>query len=456
MEVSFDGASARFPLHDISASGVAVVWGAGPAPALGDRIASVVVGFDDHVAYRGPVRVASIRDLGGTAVVGFAFTGGLVDVAPVLELRDSIRQMASSVPRGGARSWYVEGAAEWKACVGDLRLLFEDARARLDELDASLPCAHAESNALVRGAMEQWISAEIVPALLDGMDAVHAALPAARSVPREALAEYSRRHLDAFILESRCARRALEKPLGYPGDYQLMVGVYGPAYVGPTLFARAMNALFVSTPGARAVRARKDLVRRELAERVARGGAGERPIRILSIASGPAEETYELLLGANELTRPLEIVLFEQDQSALSYCHARLEPLVSRCAGRVRVRYVHDTIKRLLRDPAALQDLGAFDVVFSCGLFDYLPRRSAAALTGVLWSHLAEGGSLYIGNMVPSSPSRWMIEFHCDWHLIYREHDEMLDFARAGAPDASAAILVEPTGVNPLVVLRRS
>jgi hypothetical protein len=47
------------------------------------------------------------------------------------------------------------------------------------------------------------------------------------------------------------------------------------------------------------------------------------------------------------------------------------------------------------------------------------------------------------------------MEFHLDWSLIYREHEEMLEFARAGVPDANPQILEEVTGLNPFVTLTR-
>jgi hypothetical protein len=57
--------------------------------------------------------------------------------------------------------------------------------------------------------------------------------------------------------------------------------------------------------------------------------------------------------------------------------------------------------------------------------------------------------------MVPQNPSRWFMELHLDWYLVYREHSEMLEFGRMAAPDARTRILEEPTGVNPFVALSR-
>ena len=77
-------------------------------------------------------------------------------------------------------------------------------------------------------------------------------------------------------------------------------------------------------------------------------------------------------------------------------------------------------------------------------------------LTRNLAQRLLPGGTLYIGNMVPHIPSRWIMELHLDWYLIFRTHDEMIAFAQEAAPDDEVFILPESTGFNPFVCVRRA
>jgi extracellular factor (EF) 3-hydroxypalmitic acid methyl ester biosynthesis protein len=204
------------------------------------------------------------------------------------------------------------------------------------------------------------------------------------------------------------------------------------------------------------VRERKNMIKAQLRQCLENKRPSGRPIRVLSIAAGPAQETYELLQEIERIEHPVEIVLFEQDKGALTYSYSRLNRVVaSRGSDRVKVTYLHDSIKRLLRDPRLFSTFGEFDFVFSCGLFDYLQHRTAASLAGSLYGNLAKGGSVLIGNMTPANPSRWFMELHLDWYLIYREHEEILAFARAGAPSAQLAMVEEATGVNPFVRLTR-
>jgi hypothetical protein len=55
--------------------------------------------------------------------------------------------------------------------------------------------------------------------------------------------------------------------------------------------------------------------------------------------------------------------------------------------------------------------------------------------------------------MVPSNPSRWFMELHLDWYLVYREAAQLWAIGRAAAPHAAIELLEEETGVNPFIAL---
>jgi extracellular factor (EF) 3-hydroxypalmitic acid methyl ester biosynthesis protein len=337
-------------------------------------------------------------------------------------------------------------------------LFLEDGKARLAELEASLPwhVVTGDHESPARDALVGRIRSEFVREVVRRSNEIDASLRQATRNEREALREFSLRHLHPLLMEAPWMHRARTKPLGYPGDYEIMNGLYGNHFSGQSLFAKAVNLSFVTTPAAEAVRTRKDLIKERLHALLDARGATT-PSRILTIAAGPAQEVFELLKERKSIDAPLEIVLFDQDKRALSFSYGRLKRVVAqKWEGRVKVVHLHDSIKRLLRGGSSVfSGHGAFDAVFACGLFDYLQLLTAVSLCRTLYSLVAPGGTLYVGNMVPNNPSRWFMEFHLDWYLVYREVSEMLEFARMAAPEASVQILEEPTGVNPFVALTR-
>jgi len=238
-----------------------------------------------------------------------------------------------------------------------------------------------------------------------------------------------------------------------PGDYEVMRFLYDRPFEGQTLFAKAVSLCFSQIRSAYAVRHRKDLVKREIRKLIE---SRRRPLRILSIAAGAAQELHELLQEIPDIPETLEIVLFEQDKGALACAYRRLKPIVdSRWPGRVKLVYLHESIKRLLRDTQLFTPLGPFDMIYSVGLFDYLRPTTAVQLARTYESQLAPGGVALIANMVPENPSRWFMEHHLEWYLIYRSHAELLEIAARAAPRAKLQILEEESGINPFVEIAR-
>jgi SAM-dependent methyltransferase len=211
----------------------------------------------------------------------------------------------------------------------------------------------------------------------------------------------------------------------------------------------------LQTKAALAVKYRKDLMKRQLRLLLEAHGRSERPLRVLSIAAGPAQELLELMAELPELPAPLEFVLFDQDKGALSYAYRRLKPVVeARFDGRVKVQYLHESIKRLLRDADLFAGFGQFDAIYSCGLFDYLQTSTSVVLTRNLFARLAPAGVLYIGNMAPENPSRWFMEAHLEWYLIHRTRAEMMEIGHRANPKALVRVLEEEAGVNPFIEMR--
>lgn len=446
-------------LRDVSQNGVAFEWREARAFEVGATLPLIVVSFDQHEAYRGGARVGSVRSLEQGQVVGAHFLDTLMNIDDVLHLRD-VKAWSGRGPglELKDRPWRVAGYSNFKALVGELKLFLEDAEHQLAELEGSLPwhVAHGDQASPARAALVTRLRHEVADAIVEASNAINDSLSTATPSDRQVLKEYSQRCLHSLMMQSPWMRRAREKPLGYPGDYELMNGLYANHFTGGTLFAKTLNMGIVATLAGEAVRERKNAIKRVLSALLDERRPADRPIRILSIAAGPAQETFELLEERDTVEHPVEIVLFDQDKRALAFAYNRLERIVStRWQDRVKIVYLHDSIKRLLRDEGLFTGFGKFDAIFSCGLFDYLQPRTASSLIGNFCGNLASGGTVYVGNMTPDNPSRWFMEFHCDWYLLYRERDELIRIGRLGAPEAEVSIMEEATGINPFVTLTR-
>jgi extracellular factor (EF) 3-hydroxypalmitic acid methyl ester biosynthesis protein len=441
-------------LLDVSSSGVAFAWPADVPVRRGERVAVTLL-FDAHEAFRGDAQVASVRQQEGVTVAGIAFDDFLLDVQELTQLR-SVRSWELDPSRSSQeRRWEFPGGERFKALAAELRLHLEDARQRVALLERQLPWhAIQDPASATRAALMSSLRREFAPEfvrLTEAMDAEVRLLPGGHQNAHAK--EWSLRHVLDFIMLSPPCHHARVKPFGYPGDYEVMNQIYSHIFEGPTLFARTMGLAVASATSSRAVRARKDLVRRELQALLARGAKLGRPVRVLSIAAGPAQELVEVFEEADELPVPLEVVLFEQDKNALTHAWRRLKPTAdAKFPGAVRFTFLHDSIKRLLRDPDLFGSFGKFDLVYSCGLYDYLQPRTAIVLTRHLAAATVAGGQLLVANMV-DHPSRLMLEHYFEWHLLYRTRAELLDLGRRAVPHAQLRIVEEETGANPFLEL---
>jgi extracellular factor (EF) 3-hydroxypalmitic acid methyl ester biosynthesis protein len=456
--VSVAGVEYECPLWDVSQNGAALVWPSDLAVHPRERL-HVALRFDDHEPFRGEAEVGSIRQQDGATVVGISFHDFLLDVDEILELRNvqSWHRGASS-SRLEQRPWAMPGCERYKALLAELRLFYEDSRRQVDALEAALPwhVLHGEDNVARRKLLQHLRGSFVEDAvkLTEAVDGALRAIPGSFANP--VAKEWSRRHVHDFIMMSPCCHRALHKPFGYPGDYEVMNFIYERNFEGADLFARTVQLGFAHIRSSKAVRGRKDFVKEQLHALLRERARSRRPVRILSIAAGPAQELAELFSELEEVPVPVEIVLFDQDKNALAHAWRRLSSLVDpRFAGTVRLTFLHDSIKRLLRDSDLFRQFGKFDLAYSCGLYDYLHQRTAVGLTRQLAATLAPEGRLLVANMVDNA-SRWLLEFHLDWPLVYRTRDELREVAQRAEPRAQVRILEESSGTNPFFELTRS
>ena len=141
----------------------------------------------------------------------------------------------------------------------------------------------------------------------------------------------------------------------------------------------------------------------------------------------------------------------------MQYCHENLtRVLMERQAGDshlVTLNGLHLSVLQILRpqgdaDKVFIQEnLSDLDLIYSAGLYDYLPDPIARRLIRRLYSMLKPGGKLFIGNLVECPDSTWMMEFVSAWVLEYRTEESMLELAGPLSPEPlSKRIVRDQTG----------
>jgi hypothetical protein len=249
-------------------------------------------------------------------------------------------------------------------------------------------------------------------------------------------------------------RRAYEKPLGYAGDYRTIELYFARELSGEGLFGRFLHSVAQNYDLSHTVVAREGVARAAVREAIDATGTG--PVRVLALAAGPAIELRRLLEETGALERPVELILLDQDREAHETAHRHLTRiLLERHRGTLpaTVQYVHSSVRQVLKpvspeDQRMLADtLVDIDLVYSMGLYDYLPGPVAASLTKLLYSRLRPGGRLLVGNLTETPNTTWLMDYVLGWSLVYRTEETMLRLADGLAPTpARAGLTRDSTG----------
>ncbi|HSP79725.1 MAG TPA: class I SAM-dependent methyltransferase [Myxococcaceae bacterium] len=267
---------------------------------------------------------------------------------------------------------------------------------------------------------------------------------------RERALEHHRSTIQPFFLQCPFVRRAVDKPLGYPGDYVTVEMIFGSEDQGVSTLARLLSHYAIHCGPGRAHRARPPWLMSHLRRQEQELG---RPLRVLSFACGPEHtlREYTALGGTGSF------ILSDFDPAPLDYCRRHFEKLARLPRNGVpppEVRQIQLSTYQLLRHRDAAEKLrhpdGPLDVVVAAGILDYLKDNVFARFLDTLTPLLAPGGLLLLTNLHQENPWRSFMEYVCDWYVIHRTRQEFQTLCE-GPPERqmkTVELVTDSTGTN--------
>jgi len=271
-----------------------------------------------------------------------------------------------------------------------------------------------------------------------------------------------------LFLQSAWYKQIITKPRGYAGDSTMMEIMYNDQFEGITPFGKLYTKLANAVEGSQAVRNRRSYLRKKL-QKLDSG-------KVLSVAAGPALEIKDC-----EHKNGLEFLALDHDMETLrryaprhnsnftyGICNAfhlmkgQYGYIIPRKSFAKRANPKADMkgFRKLLmpfRYHMNTLPQEGFELIYAAGLYDYIytsdnPSKGSMALTKNLFSLLKPGGQLIVGNYAPTIPrgTRWVLEYICDWNLIYREDSDLKLFAKGISEKQIADIKIksEETGIT--------
>lgn len=336
-----------------------------------------------------------------------------------------------------------------------LREMVETFKAGMLEMDKQLALAarRGESEALRPEAQRR------VEELCEGLVAVLTTVVMSERDTRRAdgYGAFTLRETFPYIMKSRFCDRCFSKPRGYAGDFSTIELIHQNQPSGDGRLGPLIDAWFLAQPPARAVRARRVLIRDLLLERHATHGqvSGDERFRILALGAGSARELFDMFQQIKD-PRHLLATCLDVDVEALAYsAHLAREQGLEE-----RFLWAKENVLRLGRSRGTTRPAPQ-NVIYSVGLFDYLKDEIVVQVLNWIHATLAPGGQAIVGNFDVNCKGRAFLDYVLDWRLLYRTPEQMQElFARSafgqGPGRRPTEVRWEETHINHFIVAERA
>lgn len=438
-------------LEDLSMTGFsAVAPGSGMwAPRVGAEF-GVRLLLDDLVLHDGRARVCRIGRQKGGVSIGFALTSDYLDISEVIRKRN---QLLLNVEIGNGLvpdEGLVE--PEYRILAADVLHLFRNSRAILERHEVRANGASRPSMNSVEEALA-ICEERVIPAWRQHWEHANALVEPILSDPERlrAVKRFTELVITPEFMDGPIWRRSYEKPLGYPGDYQVMNHVYAWQREGGTATGKLLHRAGLEV--AECIGTRMRMIQQMIADEIAARGV-DAVTHITSIGSGPAKEVSNYLQSDMTAGRAT-FTLIDQEHEALEQAYSEIYPLTTKHRGKASVQCLNLSFVDLAKKNRVFPGVGPQDLIYSVGIVDYLADHRARGLVASLYDRLAPGGRLIIGNMRRTSLSNlWPMEFICDWSVYYRDERAMWAMVE-GLPASVATLETDPTGRVYMLSLRK-
>ncbi|OGI09149.1 MAG: hypothetical protein A2Y40_03950 [Candidatus Margulisbacteria bacterium GWF2_35_9] len=227
--------------------------------------------------------------------------------------------------------------------------------------------------------------------------------------------------LNDYWKQGKVTKRVIEKPNGYDGDYLTMELMYADKYEGTTKLGKMLHKYVVNDRSSISVRMRREYFVNKIKGLVDK----KNNVTIMSVASGPATEIYELI---RREIYPKKIILIDMDKNALKFATSRIKPILPKFVELIPLNINIYSFVRFRNKFTSIKDI---DYIYSAGLFDYLSDIMVRRLTSVLAKSLNNGGEIEVG-CFSEFPIGFFADIAADWNLITRSVDELKELGPKG------------------------
>ena len=413
--------------------------------------------MSDRMVYSGKAVVSNLVNTGILLVCECTLQDEWLDV----DLFGSLHE------KGKLQTEFTQFLEEWnkihqvsdnlKVVVADIQAFFLDMRRWLEQVELAIRSEPSGDRLQMEKDTILQLKDSVAPAVTSLFDRYE---ETASTIPVELRAihrSYSKRQLHPMMLCAPFVYRAYQKPLGYAGDYEMINMMLRDPFEGGSLFAKMLNYHLLTQTTCEAHRNRIKHLTRKITEETQRVAQIGRTAKILNMGCGPAREVQDFLVQS-DLCEKAEFGLIDFNDETLDYTRKAMENTKKERHRGTVISMVKKSVHTILKDsfkPFPGTPEKRYDFIYCAGLFDYLEDRICKKLMDYFYGLLEPGGLLLATNVTPASSLRNLLEGILEWPMIYRDHLQMAILKPETAPEGSAEVFTESTGVNIFIEVRK-
>ena len=436
---------AEYPLYDISMNGLSFLSTTGAEEWVVGGSIDLVLLLHDEPVYTGTAHVARVEPGPRGARVGVGLMTGFLDL-PEIRRRDDQKLLEEQLDLG-VFTQRARVPRNYREKVSEILHFFQYYRRAFDYHERRFRSEGATDSDLLVFA-ERAFERLCEPYFQLHREASNSALGFLGD--REVLVaakEYTETVLVPLTLDIPLNKRAYLKPLGYPGDYQVMLYYYNKSFEGDSVFAKVFHRIGIEHPLAHGVCTRKDMIvdvmevehDRVLAERTS-----DPVFRVASLGCGPAREVSEFIARRRVWPGSAVWTLIDQEEEALGVAYRACRREIGEWGSPGQLNLLNLSFVQMVNEGVPVNQPESQDFIYCTGLFDYIKQERAQAIICTLFDLLAPGGLLSIGNAIAPQNCFWTPEFLGDWTILYRTREQVAGLADRLPVSARREVVVEP------------
>ncbi|MDP3764559.1 MAG: hypothetical protein Q8Q95_02975 [bacterium] len=173
-----------------------------------------------------------------------------------------------------------------------------------------------------------------------------------------------------------------------------------------------------------------------------------RPINILSIASGSARAVIEVLQALNLPARPISVKFLDKNPAAADYSKSLAGDLLQ----KYDLSWIIDTAGNFYKHYRNGENP---DIIEMVGLLDYFNQTKTIVLLSFIYEYLRTGGIFVTANIIHNREQKFISRV-VGWPMIYRTPQDLIDMAlAAGFEPKNTKVICEPLKIHAVLIAKK-